>query len=84
MVSMTETKEIILTSEGMQNLKNELEYLKTEKRKEVSEKITELEKLSEKRALYNGLKRKIGELKGFLEQLKKLSKNPSKKDNHEK
>lgn len=39
MVSMTETKEIILTSEGMQNLKNELEYLKTEKRKEVSEKI---------------------------------------------
>ena len=67
-------------------ISNKIEKLLEEldKLKEVSEKITELEKLSEKRALYNRLKRKIGELKGFLEQLKKLSKNPSKKDNHEK
>lgn len=36
---MAETKEIILTEEGMQKLKDELEYLKTQKRKEVSEKI---------------------------------------------
>ena len=36
---MTENKEIILTSDGMQKLKDELEYLKTVKRKEVSEKI---------------------------------------------
>ena len=67
-------------------ISNKIEKLLEEldKLKEVSEKITELEKLSEKRALYNRLKRKIGKLKGFLEQLKKLSKNPSKKDNHEK
>ncbi len=36
---MAETKEIVLTAEGMQKLKDELEYLKTQKRKEVSEKI---------------------------------------------
>lgn len=36
---MAETKEIVLTEEGMQKLKDELEYLKTQKRKEVSEKI---------------------------------------------
>ena len=67
-------------------ISNKIEKLLEEldKLKEVSEKITELEKLSEKRALYNGLKSKIGKLKRFLEQLKKLSKNPSKKDNHEK
>ena len=64
---------------------NKIEKLLEEldKLKEVSEKITELEELSKKRALYNGLKRKIGKLKEFLEQLKKLSKNPSN-NNHEK
>lgn len=38
---MNEQKEIILTKEGMSKLREELEYLKTEKRKEVSEKIRE-------------------------------------------
>lgn len=67
-------------------ISNKIEKLLEEldKLKEVSEKITELEKLSKKRALYNSLKSKIEKRKGFLEQLKKLSKNPSKKDNHEK
>lgn len=32
MVVMAETKEIVLTEEGMQKLKDELEYLKTQKR----------------------------------------------------
>ncbi len=36
---MAENKEIILTEEGMQKLKNELEFLKTTKRQEVAEKI---------------------------------------------
>ncbi len=36
---MTENKEIILTKEGMQKLKDELEFLKTTKRQEVAEKI---------------------------------------------
>ena len=36
---MLDKKEIILTTDGMQKLKDELEYLKTVKRKEVSEKI---------------------------------------------
>lgn len=36
---MSENKEIILTNEGMQKLKDELEQLKTVKRPEVSEKI---------------------------------------------
>lgn len=38
---MNEQKEIVLTKEGMAKLREELEYLKTEKRKEVSEKIRE-------------------------------------------
>ncbi len=38
---MVENKEIVLTKEGMAKLREELEYLKTEKRKEVSEKIKE-------------------------------------------
>ncbi len=36
-----EKKEIVLTKDGMAQLRQELEYLKTEKRKEVSEKIKE-------------------------------------------
>ncbi len=36
-----DNKEIVLTKEGMAQLREELEYLKTEKRKEVSEKIKE-------------------------------------------
>ena len=38
---MDEKKEIVLTKEGMAKLREELDYLKTEKRKEVSEKIRE-------------------------------------------
>ena len=34
-----ENKKITLTTEGLQKLEDELEYLKTKKRKEVSEKI---------------------------------------------
>lgn len=34
-----ENKQILLTSEGLKKLEEELEYLKTEKRKEVAEKI---------------------------------------------
>lgn len=36
---MDENKEVILTQEGFNNLEKELEYLKTEKRAEVSERI---------------------------------------------
>ena len=36
---MSENKEIILTKEGMQKLKDELEFLKTTKRQEVAGKI---------------------------------------------
>lgn len=40
-IIMSEQKEIVLTKEGMAKLRDELEYLKTTKRKEVSEKIKE-------------------------------------------
>lgn len=36
---MEEIKEILLTQEGYDNLENELEYLKTEKRTEIAERI---------------------------------------------
>ena len=34
-------KEILLTAAGLKNMEEQLEYLKTEKRKEVAEKIKE-------------------------------------------
>lgn len=37
--NMEENKEILLTQEGYDNLENELEYLKTEKRTEIAERI---------------------------------------------
>ncbi|NLY42410.1 MAG: transcription elongation factor GreA [Clostridiaceae bacterium] len=36
---MTNNKQIVLTYEGLKRLENELEYLKTVKRKEIAEKI---------------------------------------------
>ena len=36
---MAETKKVILTSEGLEKLEQELEYLTTQKRQEVAEKI---------------------------------------------
>ncbi len=36
---MEENKEVILTQEGFENLEKQLEYLKTEKRAEISERI---------------------------------------------
>ena len=36
---MEENREILLTQEGYDNLENELEYLKTEKRTEIAERI---------------------------------------------
>lgn len=36
---MAEQKEVLLTYEGLKKLEDELEYLKTEKRKEISQKI---------------------------------------------
>ena len=36
---MEDNKEVILTQEGFENLEKELEYLKTEKRAEISERI---------------------------------------------
>ena len=36
---MDENREILLTQEGYDNLENELEYLKTEKRTEIAERI---------------------------------------------
>ena len=37
--NMEENREILLTQEGYDNLENELEYLKTEKRTEIAERI---------------------------------------------
>ena len=39
MIEKMENKEIILTQEGYDNIEKELEYLKTEKRTEIAERI---------------------------------------------
>ena len=38
-----EEKEVLLTKEGYENLEKEVEFLKTEKRTEISERIKDLE-----------------------------------------
>ena len=41
MTQENKEKQVVLTSEGLKQLEDELEYLKTEKRQEVKEKIKE-------------------------------------------
>ena len=42
---MSQTKKNIMTYEGIKKLEEELEYLKTVRRKEITEKISEINKI---------------------------------------
>ena len=72
-----ETKQIMLTDEGLKKLEDELEYLKTVKRKEVSEKIKEalgFGDLSEN-AEYDEAKNEQAQVEVRIVQLEKMLKN---------
>ena len=72
-----ETKQIMLTDEGLKKLEDELEYLKTVKRKEVSAKIKEalgFGDLSEN-AEYDEAKNEQAQVEVRIVQLEKMLKN---------
>ena len=70
-------KEILLTAEGLQNLKDQLEYLKTEKRKEIAEKIKEALSFGDlsENAEYDAAKNEQGEVEEKIIKLENTIKN---------
>ena len=76
---MTSNKQIVLTYEGLEKLENELEYLKTEKRKEIASKIKQalaFGDLSEN-SEYDEAKNEQAQVEGRIVQLEKMLKNAS-------
>ena len=70
-------KQVVLTSEGLKQLEDELEYLKTEKRQEVKEKIKEalaFGDLSEN-SEYDEAKNEQGQVEVRIMQIEKMLKN---------
>ena len=70
-------KEILLTAEGLQSLKDQLEYLKTEKRKEIAEKIKEALSFGDlsENAEYDAAKNEQGEVEEKIIKLENTIKN---------
>ena len=71
------SKEVVLTYEGLKKLEDELEYLKTIKRKEIAEKIKTARgygDLSEN-AEYDAAKEEQGLVEGKIVELEKLLRN---------
>ena len=74
---MTATKEIILTAEGLSKLETELEYLKTEKRKEVAEKIKQARSFGDlsENSEYDEAKNEQGHVEVRIVQIENMLKN---------
>ena len=74
---MSENKKVVLTYEGLKKLEEELEELKTVRRKEVAEKIKEARgqgDLSEN-AEYDAAKDEQRDIEARIEELEKILKN---------
>ena len=74
---MISNKQIVLTYEGLEKLENELEYLKTEKRKDIAAKIKQalaFGDLSEN-SEYDEAKNEQAQVEGRIVQLEKMLKN---------
>jgi len=71
------TKEIILTAEGLAKLETELEYLKTEKRKEVAEKIKQARAFGDlsENSEYDEAKNEQGHVEVRIVQIENMLKN---------
>ncbi|MBO4898095.1 MAG: transcription elongation factor GreA [Clostridia bacterium] len=77
MTQENQEKQVVLTSEGLKQLEDELEYLKTEKRQEVKEKIKEalaFGDLSEN-SEYDEAKNEQGQVEVRIMQIEKMLKN---------
>ena len=77
MTQENKEKQVVLTSEGLKQLEDELEYLKTEKRQEVKEKIKEalaFGDLSEN-SEYDEAKNEQGQVEVRIMQIEKMLKN---------
>ena len=74
---MAATKEIILTAEGLAKLETELEYLKTEKRKEVAEKIKQARSFGDlsENSEYDEAKNEQGHVEVRIVQIENMLKN---------
>lgn len=76
-VFMPVTKQVVLTYEGLEKLENELEYLKTVKRKEIAEKIKQalaFGDLSEN-SEYDEAKNEQAQIESRIVQVEKMLKN---------
>nr|MDD3765985.1 transcription elongation factor GreA [Eubacteriales bacterium] len=74
---MPVTKQVVLTYEGLEKLENELEYLKTVKRKEIAEKIKQalaFGDLSEN-SEYDEAKNEQAQIESRIVQVEKMLKN---------
>ena len=71
------SKEILLTAEGLQSLKDQLEYLKTEKRNEIAEKIKEALSFGDlsENAEYDAAKNEQAEVEEKITKLENTIKN---------
>jgi len=71
------TEEIILTSEGLTKIKEELEYLKKEKRKEVAQSIKDAKEYGDisENAEYDDAKNEQAFVEGRIAELEKMIKN---------
>ena len=71
------SKEILLTAEGLKNLEEQLEFLKTEKRKEVAEKIKEALSFGDlsENAEYDAAKNEQAEVEEKITKLENILKN---------
>ena len=77
MIQENQEKQIVLTNDGLKKLEEELEYLKTEKRQEVKEKIKEalaFGDLSEN-SEYDEAKNEQGQVEVRIMQIEKMLKN---------
>ena len=71
------SKEILLTAEGLKNMEDQLEYLKTEKRKEVAEKIKEALSFGDlsENAEYDAAKNEQAEVEEKITKIENILKN---------
>lgn len=71
------SKEILLTADGLQSLKDQLEYLKTEKRNEIAEKIKEALSFGDlsENAEYDAAKNEQAEVEEKITKLENTIKN---------
>ncbi|MBR4892959.1 MAG: transcription elongation factor GreA [Clostridia bacterium] len=71
------SKEILLTADGLQGLKDQLEFLKTEKRKEIAEKIKEALSFGDlsENAEYDAAKNEQAEVEEKINKLENTIKN---------